>query len=99
MQQVKIALAQGQVTILDSGVKPGQKIVVDGADRLRPDSQVTISQARQGGGGGQGAGQGSGRGSGQGADNAGGGSAGSRQGTAAGAGGKTAGKHQQKEQQ
>ena len=35
MQPVKIALAQGQVTILDSGVKPGQKVVVDGADRLR----------------------------------------------------------------
>ena len=99
MQQVKIALAQGQVSILDSGVTPGQKIVVDGADRLRPGAQVTISQTRQGGGGGQGSGQGSGRSSGQGAGNASGQSAGSQQGTAAGAGGKAAGKHQQKEQQ
>ena len=37
MQPVKVALAEGQVTILDSGLKPGQKVVVDGADRLRPD--------------------------------------------------------------
>jgi membrane fusion protein, multidrug efflux system len=33
---VKIALAEGQVTILDSGLQAGQKVVVDGADRLRP---------------------------------------------------------------
>ena len=36
---VKVALAQGQVTIVDSGVSPGDKVVVDGADRLRPGSQ------------------------------------------------------------
>ena len=35
IQPVKIALAQGQMTILDSGVTAGQKMVVDGADRLR----------------------------------------------------------------
>ena len=58
MQPVKVALAQGQVTILDSGVTPGQKVVVDGADRLRQGAPVTVSQARQGGGGqGSGAGQ------------------------------------------
>ena len=39
MQQVKVALAEGQVTILDSGLARGPEIVVvDGADRLRPDS-------------------------------------------------------------
>jgi membrane fusion protein, multidrug efflux system len=93
MQQVKIALAQGQVTIIDSGVSAGQKVVVDGADRLRPNAQVTVSQARQGGGG-QGAGQGSGHGAGNGGGQAAGG-----KGTAAGAGGKPAGNHQNKEQQ
>ena len=36
MQPVKVALAQGQVTILDSGVTAGQKVVVDGADRSAP---------------------------------------------------------------
>lgn len=47
MQQVKVALAEGQVTILDSGVEAGQKIVVDGADRLRPGQIVVTSSARQ----------------------------------------------------
>jgi multidrug efflux system membrane fusion protein len=47
LQPVKIALAEGQVTILDSGLTPGQKVVVDGADRLRPNQIVTVSQAHQ----------------------------------------------------
>jgi multidrug efflux system membrane fusion protein len=56
MQPVKVALAEGQSTILDSGVEPGAKVVVDGADRLRAGQQVTVSAARQR------AGQGAGRG-------------------------------------
>jgi multidrug efflux system membrane fusion protein len=47
MQPVKVALAEGQVTILDSGVEPGQNVVVDGSDRLRPGQIVTISVPRQ----------------------------------------------------
>ena len=47
IQPVKVALAEGQVTILDSGLQPGQKVVVDGADRLRPGQIVTVSAARQ----------------------------------------------------
>ena len=59
---VKVALAQGQVTILDSGVTVGEKIVVDGADRLRPGAQVQPSQGRApGGGAGRGSGQGAAR--------------------------------------
>ena len=67
IQQVKIALAQGQVTILDDGVTKGQQIVVDGADRLRAGSQVIVSQSHQRGTAGpasqaeQGPNQGSGR--------------------------------------
>jgi hypothetical protein len=58
---VKVALAEGQVTILDDGLQPGQSVVVDGADRLRPGQSVTASVARQRGG--QGAkGQGKGTG-------------------------------------
>ena len=67
MQPVKIALAEGQVTILDSGLAAGQQVVVDGADRLRPGQTVTASVARKQGGkttaqgaAGQGAGQGGG---------------------------------------
>jgi multidrug efflux system membrane fusion protein len=64
IQLVKVALAEGQVTILDDGLQPGQNIVVDGADRLRPGQSVTASVARQRGG--QGAkGQGAGQGAGQ----------------------------------
>src|SRR5579859_191286 len=50
IQPVKVALAQGQVTILDSGIAAGEKVVVDGADRLRQGSLVTVSQGRSGGG-------------------------------------------------
>jgi multidrug efflux system membrane fusion protein len=47
IQLVKIALAEGQVTILDSGLQPGQNVVVDGADRLRPGQIVTATVAKQ----------------------------------------------------
>jgi len=57
MQPVKIALAEGQSTILDSGPPPGTNVVVDGADRLRPGGPVTVSGARQGRGQGGGQGQ------------------------------------------
>ncbi len=86
MAQVKVALAQGQVTILDSGVTAGQKVVVDGADRLRPGAPVTASQARQAGGT-----QGTGGSSSHGSAPA--------QGSGTGTGGPGAGSHQHKEQQ
>ncbi|MGA2672858.1 MAG: efflux RND transporter periplasmic adaptor subunit [Terracidiphilus sp.] len=66
IQPVKVALAEGQVTILDSGLRPGQNVVIDGADRLRPNQIVTVSTAHQHG---QGSGQGT---AGQGAGSAGG---------------------------
>jgi multidrug efflux system membrane fusion protein len=47
IQPVKIALAEGQVTILDGGLQAGQNVVVDGADRLRPGQIVTASAAKQ----------------------------------------------------
>ena len=46
IQPVKIALAEGQFTILDSGLQPGQNVVVDGADRLRPGQAVTTTATR-----------------------------------------------------
>lgn len=83
IQPVKIVLAQGQVTILDSGVEPGQKVVVDGADRLRQGASVVATQARQTGAA-QVAGAGPRDASGQ---------------APAGNKGQATGKHQQKEQQ
>jgi multidrug efflux system membrane fusion protein len=47
IQPVKVALAEGQVTIIDSGLSAGQNVVVDGADRLRPGQIVTANVARQ----------------------------------------------------
>jgi multidrug efflux system membrane fusion protein len=55
MVPVKIALAQGQVTILDSGVEAGDKVVVDGADRLRAGQPVLVGTAHQHNGQGSGA--------------------------------------------
>ena len=46
MQPVKVALAEGQVTILDSGPAAGARVVIDGADRLRPEQPVTVSGSR-----------------------------------------------------
>jgi multidrug efflux system membrane fusion protein len=61
IQLVKVALAEGQITILDSGVEKGQSVVVDGADRLRNGQAVVASVARQHGGKGAGSGQAVGR--------------------------------------
>jgi len=47
IQPVKVALAEGPITILDSGPTPGQNVVVDGADRLRAGQPVTASAGRQ----------------------------------------------------
>jgi multidrug efflux system membrane fusion protein len=63
IQPIKVGLIQGQMSIIDSGLDAGQKVVVDGADRLRAGSQVVVSQAKRGG---QGAGMGTGQGAGQG---------------------------------
>ncbi len=59
MEPIKVALAEGENTILDSGPPAGAKVVVDGADRLRPGQPVTVSGARKRGS--QGTGQGSGQ--------------------------------------
>ncbi len=47
IQPVKVELAEGQVTILNGGLKAGENVVVDGADRLRNGQIVTVSTARQ----------------------------------------------------
>lgn len=47
MQPVKVALAEGQVTILDNGPATGTQVVVDGADRLKPGQLVSVAAAHQ----------------------------------------------------
>ncbi len=45
IQPVKVALTEGQTTILDTGPDSGTSIVVDGAERLRPGQSVIVSSA------------------------------------------------------
>lgn len=45
-KSVKIALAEGQQTILDSGVDSTDKVVIDGTERLRDEAPVTINTPR-----------------------------------------------------
>jgi multidrug efflux system membrane fusion protein len=47
IQPIKVALAEGQVTIVDSGLEKGQQVVVDGADRLRAGQPVIASTQHQ----------------------------------------------------
>lgn len=45
IQPVKVALTEGQSTVLDSGLQRGQNVVVDGSDRLRTGQAVTATAA------------------------------------------------------
>jgi multidrug efflux system membrane fusion protein len=93
IQPIKVALAEGQFTILDSGLEKGQNVVVDGADRLRDKQPVIATTGRQRtgqGAGGQGSGQATGPFA---APNA------TGHGTHAGAAASTEGKHDKREQQ
>ncbi len=71
IQPVRVALAEGQVTIVDSGLQKGQNVVIDGADRLR-DKQIVIASTAHPRTGQGGTGQASGRGGGPSGDQTGG---------------------------
>jgi multidrug efflux system membrane fusion protein len=100
MQIVKVALAQGQVTILDSGVTADQKVVTDGADRLKNGALVSVTETRQASSGASGASGGkASTANGGGAAGVFGASGGSQQpgGTGAGQGGRQGGSGSQKQ--
>jgi membrane fusion protein, multidrug efflux system len=42
VRPVVIETAQGDLTILSSGVKPGERVVVDGQNQIRPGSKVSV---------------------------------------------------------
>ena len=46
MKPVKVALTQGQISILDDGVARGDKVVIDGADRLRPGAHIIATEVQ-----------------------------------------------------
>jgi multidrug efflux system membrane fusion protein len=56
-QLVNVEMVEGQLSILRSGLTAGQKVVVDGADKLRQGQIVLVGAARQKGGQGQGEGR------------------------------------------
>jgi multidrug efflux system membrane fusion protein len=46
LRTVKLGPADGQRQSIAEGLKPGDLIVTDGTDRLRPGSQVQVASAR-----------------------------------------------------
>lgn len=51
-------ISQGSLLLLDSGLKPGQRVVIDGQEKIHAGSKVTISKGGGGAGGGAGGGGG-----------------------------------------
>jgi multidrug efflux system membrane fusion protein len=45
---ITVAWAQGDISILTSGVKPGEHVVTDGANQLRPGSKVSVKAPPKG---------------------------------------------------
>ncbi len=44
MRQVKPGPSEGALTAIESGVAPGERVVVDGLDRLREGARVELAQ-------------------------------------------------------
>ena len=40
MRPVEVELTQGELSLIRSGLKPGEQVVTDGQNQLRPDSKV-----------------------------------------------------------
>ena len=54
VRPVKLGLTEGNDVSIDDGLKPGDKVVIDGAEKLTEGMQVTLRQPGQGANGGQG---------------------------------------------
>lgn len=50
-QQISVAMTQGTIAVVGSGLQAGQLVVTDGADKLQPHSKVQINGSGRGGGG------------------------------------------------
>ncbi len=53
-QQISVAMTQGTIAVVSSGLRAGQLVVTDGADKLQPHAKVQIAGGGRGGGAGQG---------------------------------------------
>ena len=43
-RNIKIALSEGTVAVIDSGVKPGELVITDGQERLQPGNKVEVER-------------------------------------------------------
>lgn len=43
-RNIKIALSEGTVAVIDSGVKPGELVITDGQERLQPGNKVEVQR-------------------------------------------------------
>src|SRR6185312_12206075 len=43
-RNIKIALSEGTVSVIDSGVKPGELVITDGQERLQPGNKVEVER-------------------------------------------------------
>lgn len=58
MRTLQPGVADGNLTVIDQGLAPGEVVVTDGQDKLQGDSKVSFGSGQQGGQGGGGTGQG-----------------------------------------
>jgi multidrug efflux system membrane fusion protein len=47
VRPVKLGVSQGEKVAVTSGLQPGDRVVVDGADKLRDGAKVTLHDARE----------------------------------------------------
>ena len=47
MRKVELGTTKDGLALIQAGLKPGDKVVIDGLDKLRDGSKVSISQQRE----------------------------------------------------
>jgi multidrug efflux system membrane fusion protein len=43
-RNIRVALTEGTVAVLDSGVKPGELVITDGQEKLQPGNRVEVER-------------------------------------------------------
>jgi multidrug efflux pump subunit AcrA (membrane-fusion protein) len=46
-RQVKVALTEGTLAVLESGINPGEQVVTDGQEKLQPGNKVEPQRTGQ----------------------------------------------------
>lgn len=57
VRPVQVGPPEGELAVVESGLEPGERVVTDGQNQLRPGSRVALREPQEGGGGGRGAGR------------------------------------------